>query len=587
MKQNSQICKVNSELLRCYNASGHVQAIRTDLQSKLANAQEEARSAKETNHASEEACQKMEARASEKETAVADLQAKIEELKTALATAKSEAEELRQLAESKEVEKQTLAQAIATSKKEADDKETKLSQVEAQKTELERQLKEAKDEAAAYLHAQLSGSEASEKLQEKLAVLEADKVSLEKHVEDLKKEAETKEESLLQKAKASEAATAEIHAQLLSAKEEAASLQAQLSTTEVAKVELEKSLKEREEVVSSLRADAAKLGEEIQNIKLSEANKAEAESASQTAQVSALQAENRRLDALLQEANRQKEDIKKANSGLQEECQRLRVDNQGLEHDVVDLARMLTELKAAVHQPGLPVVNLEAHSRLIAGTPRYCYCCWQEDPKKQQQTVLDVSDERQRTVVHTENAMSEVKEEEDTPHTFMVKFRRKGPLSIDKTDIHNVVIKDVAGPLIDWNESQASEHQIRRYDRIVQVNGKKISGVDVDLHIEDKGRADVLLTLQRPVKRKLTLHRPGKLGVDLQYRKSSAKPWLTNITDGLVLQWNQENPSQIVTAHDRLVAVNSREELDGVIDEVRGPSPTLVLDVLHYGIGLH
>ena len=33
--------------------------------------------------------------------------------------------------------------------------------------------------------------------------------------------------------------------------------------------------------------------------------------------------------------------------------------------------------------------------------------------------------------------------------------------------------------------------------------------------------------------------KPRKLGVDLQYRKSSAKPWLTNITDGLVLQWNQ------------------------------------------------
>lgn len=60
-------------------------------------------------------------------------------------------------------------------------------------------------------------------------------------------------------------------------------------------------------------------------------------------------------------------------------------------------------------------------------------------------------------------------------------------------------------------------------------------------------------------------------------------------------QHMQENPSQIVTAHDRLVAawfsatkpavrqwsthsndrsgeVNSREELDGVIEEVRGPS---------------
>ena len=26
---------------------------------------------------------------------------------------------------------------------------------------------------------------------------------------------------------------------------------------------------------------------------------------------------------------------------------------------------------------------------------------------------------------------------QETPHTFIVKFRRKGPLSIDKTDIHN------------------------------------------------------------------------------------------------------------------------------------------------------
>ena len=37
--------------------------------------------------------------------------------------------------------------------------------------------------------------------------------------------------------------------------------------------------------------------------------------------------------------------------------------------------------------------------------------CW--DHLWLRQTVLDVSDERQRTVVHTENAMSEVKEEED------------------------------------------------------------------------------------------------------------------------------------------------------------------------------
>ncbi|CAL1150997.1 unnamed protein product [Cladocopium goreaui] len=48
-----------------------MEAIQHDLQSKLANAKEEACSAKENNHASEEAHQKMEARALEKETAVA------------------------------------------------------------------------------------------------------------------------------------------------------------------------------------------------------------------------------------------------------------------------------------------------------------------------------------------------------------------------------------------------------------------------------------------------------------------------------------------------------------------------------------
>ena len=32
----------------------------------------------------------------------------------------------------------------------------------------------------------------------------------------------------------------------------------------------------------------------------------------------------------------------------------------------------------------------------------------------------------------------------------------------------------------------------------------------------------------------------------------------------------------MVTAHDRLLAVNSREELDGVIEEVRGPSALAV-----------
>ena len=85
----------------------------------------------------------------------------------------------------------------------------------------------------------------------------------------------------------------------------------------------------------------------------------------------------------------------------------------------------------------------------MSAAPRYCYCCWQEDSAKQQTVLL--TDEK--TVV-TESAMEsqwfEDREESDSPFTFTVKYRRKGrPLSIDRTDIHNV---------------GASEHKSFHYD---------------------------------------------------------------------------------------------------------------------------
>ncbi len=56
------------------------------------------------------------------------------------------------------------------------------------------------------------------------------------------------------------------------------------------------------------------------------------------------------------------------------------------------------------------------------------------------------------------------------------------------------------------------------------------------------GLLGISLQKRRPVDARwkiLLVELLRKLGVDLQYRKSSAKPWLTNITDGLILQWNQ------------------------------------------------
>eukprot|EP00434_Breviolum_minutum_P018979 symbB.v1.2.016732.t2/scaffold1271.1/size203481/22 len=105
-----------------------VEAVRNDLQTKLANAQDEVKLAKEAQHASEEACRKLEESNGKKETAITTLQEKLDSMNS-----------------------------------------------EAQMMDLETKLKDAKEEAAANLNVQLTGTE-------------AEKEAFEQKLEDLKKE---------------------------------------------------------------------------------------------------------------------------------------------------------------------------------------------------------------------------------------------------------------------------------------------------------------------------------------------------------------------------------------------------------------
>eukprot|EP00439_Symbiodinium_sp_Y106_P037387 s1698_g4.t1 len=230
-----------------------------------------------------------------------------------------------------------------------------------------------------------------------------------------------------------------------------------------------------------------------------------------------------------------------------------------------------------------------------AGASMFCVACchcWHEDKSVEQ---LDISKAESYGFSAEDgeedegHAFSVGLGAKDAPSTFIIKLPRAtggDRMMLDKTDVHNVVIRDVSGQLVEWNTAHPDQ-RVAPYDRLVQINGQKVTGGEIDSMLEKSSTADAYLTVQRPVKRRLTLVRPGKLGVDLHYRKTSTKAWLTNITEGLVLQWNQENPQHIVTAHDRLIAVNGATDLDGVIDQVRQEGTTLVVEVLHYGIGLY
>ena len=49
----------------------------------------------------------------------------------------------------------------------------------------------------------------------------------------------------------------------------------------------------------------------------------------------------------------------------------------------------------------------------------------------------------------------------ETPHTFIVKFRRKGPLSIDKTDIHNAQSSEPLQNMRGTVDGRNSANQLR------------------------------------------------------------------------------------------------------------------------------
>jgi len=214
-------------------------------------------------------------------------------------------------------------------------------------------------------------------------------------------------------------------------------------------------------------------------------------------------------------------------------------------------------------------------------------CCCAAEPANATEVKYGGTEERLReaskgtSFVKTAPAMTS----DFIPDVFEVRLQDGlHGIVIDVTDPECTIVKHIRdGTASDWNNSCSEDKTIKEFDRILEVNGVRGNSVELAKALGTEGT--IVLSLQRPEERVVTLHRPGEIGVVLNYKKLGSKaPWITKISAGLLTRWNEDVPDQAVGIHDRIRMVNGTmgapEEL---MSGIKDAQEKLELNVLHYG----
>eukprot|EP00933_Yihiella_yeosuensis_P020695 TRINITY_DN16534_c0_g1_i1.p1 TRINITY_DN16534_c0_g1~~TRINITY_DN16534_c0_g1_i1.p1 ORF type:complete len:489 (+),score=109.53 TRINITY_DN16534_c0_g1_i1:178-1467(+) len=140
------------------------------------------------------------------------------------------------------------------------------------------------------------------------------------------------------------------------------------------------------------------------------------------------------------------------------------------------------------------------------------------------------------------------------------------------------------GGLIDgWNSNAPEGKRVKPMDRLVMVNGE--AGTIETLMYRLEGRRKFSLTLTRPRELHIVLRKHGNkpLGVSLGVDDFSMGILIMQIKEGGAFHaWNRENPSCQVSASDRVVAVNGREEAGRNLLQMISDSDELNLKLLSW-----
>eukprot|EP00930_Biecheleria_cincta_P084837 TRINITY_DN7426_c0_g1_i3.p2 TRINITY_DN7426_c0_g1~~TRINITY_DN7426_c0_g1_i3.p2 ORF type:complete len:199 (-),score=40.73 TRINITY_DN7426_c0_g1_i3:175-771(-) len=122
------------------------------------------------------------------------------------------------------------------------------------------------------------------------------------------------------------------------------------------------------------------------------------------------------------------------------------------------------------------------------------------------------------------------------------------------------IVRQVTGAAFAWNNGCPMGLEIKRYDRILTVNGEDVLGRHTERQLDARDKRRMKLTLKHPVERELFLQKPG-----------------------LVMSWNNANPDKTVSANDRIIGVNGIQgEPNILVERLRENSDIMVLTVLCY-----
>ena len=141
-------------------------------------------------------------------------------------------------------------------------------------------------------------------------------------------------------------------------------------------------------------------------------------------------------------------------------------------------------------------------------------------------------------------------------------------LKMDTTS-YTPMIKEIKDGAVQKFNGLSPQKSIDRCDVLISLD--ETTGTDAILQkMKETPPENVKLTIQRPRKMEISMVKTGSLGVVLNYNDISIGGVIKEIkAAGLIAEWNEAHPKQLVKAGDRIIGCNGKESLgDELYEEI-------------------
>ncbi|CAJ1359781.1 unnamed protein product [Effrenium voratum] len=157
-------------------------------------------------------------------------------------------------------------------------------------------------------------------------------------------------------------------------------------------------------------------------------------------------------------------------------------------------------------------------------------------------------------------------------------------LDVDLTDelAGPMIIEVKKGAIQSFNEKNPGQ-VIQQYDLMTTLDTVKGTAAIFERLNGKLPQESATISFMRPRQVKVTVSKPGGLGMKLDYKTSSVGAVVSELIDsGLISKWNNEHPADAVSIGDRIIELNGKKLLGlELVDQIKKESK-LTLTVLKY-----